>query len=45
MGKFHKIFAELSACDTIMAGYYSLMFLFFSIWKGYKFVYLHEELN
>ena len=29
MGKFRQIFTELSACDTIMAGYYSLTFLFF----------------
>ena len=28
MGKFHQILTELSACNTIMAGYYSLMFLF-----------------
>ena len=27
-GKFHQIFKELSARDTIMAGYYSLTFLF-----------------
>ena len=27
MGKFLQIFTELSARDTIMAGYYSLMFL------------------
>ena len=27
-GKFHQIFKELSARDTIMAGYYSLKFLF-----------------
>ena len=30
MGKFRQIFTELSAHDTIMAGYYSLTFLFFS---------------
>ena len=28
MGKFRQIFTELSAHDTIMAGYYSLTFLF-----------------
>ena len=28
MGKFYQIFTELSARDTIMAGYYSLTFLF-----------------
>ena len=28
MGKFHQCLTELSACDTIMAGYYSLTFLF-----------------
>ena len=27
MGKFRQIFTELSACGTIMAGYYSLTFL------------------
>ena len=27
MGKFRQIFSELSACNTIMAGYYSLTFL------------------
>ena len=26
MGKFRQIYTELSACDTIMAGYYSLTF-------------------
>ena len=29
MGKFHQYLTELSARDTIMAGYFSLMFLFF----------------
>ena len=28
MGKFRQIFTELSARDTIVAGYYSLTFLF-----------------
>ena len=28
MGKVHQNFTELSAHDTIMAGYYSLTFLF-----------------
>ena len=28
MGKFRQCLTELSACDTIMAGYCSLMFLF-----------------
>ena len=27
MGKIHQMFTELSACHTIMAGYYSLTFL------------------
>ena len=27
MGKFHQCLTELSACETIMAGYYSLKFL------------------
>ena len=31
MGKFRKNFTELSARDTIMAGYYSLTFLFFQL--------------
>ena len=38
MGKFHQIFMELSAHDMIMAGYYSLTFLFFF------FVILHFQL-
>ena len=29
MGKFHQCLTELSAYDTIMAGYYSLTFLFY----------------
>ena len=29
MGKFPQCLTELSACDTIMVGYYSLMFLLF----------------
>ena len=28
MGKFHQCLTDLSARDTIMAGYYSLKFLF-----------------
>ena len=28
MGKFHQHLTELSARDTLMAGYYSLTFLF-----------------
>ena len=28
MGKFRQSLTELFACDMIMAGYYSLMFLF-----------------
>ena len=31
MGKFHQIFTELSAHDMIMAGCYSLTFLFFLV--------------
>ena len=27
MGKFRQIFTELSASDTLMVGYYSLMFI------------------
>ena len=34
MGKLHQIFMELSACNTIMAGYYSLMFLFLKSSEG-----------
>ena len=28
MGKFYQCLTELSACNTIIVGYYSLMFLF-----------------
>ena len=28
MGKFCPFLTELSACDTVMAGYYCFMFLF-----------------
>ena len=28
IGKFYQFFMELPVCDTIMAGYYSLTFLF-----------------
>ena len=31
MGKFRQIFTELSSRNTIMAGYYSLMFLYLSV--------------
>ena len=38
MGKFRQIFTELSARDTIMAGYYSLTFLFAIVHKAVDFV-------
>ena len=40
MGKFHQIFTELSAHDMIMAGYYSLTFLFF--WVILHFLLIQE---
>ena len=33
MDKFRQFFSELSARDTIMAGYYSLTFLFYIHWQ------------
>ena len=42
MGKFGQIFMELSARDTIMAGYHSLTFLLISELRGFfaRFLYL-----
>ena len=37
MGKFYQIFTELSARNTIMAGYYSLTFLLDSSGVGCSF--------
>ena len=38
MGKFRQIFTELSAHDTIMAGYYNLMFLLL-----FAFVFVFDD--
>ena len=42
MGKFSQCLTELSAYDTIMAGYYSLMFLF-SLREGVRAKVLWPE--
>ena len=36
MGKFHQCLTELSACDMIMVGYYSLTFLL-TFWLIFSF--------
>ena len=40
MGKFRQCLTELSASDSIMAGYYSLTFLFFQVITENAFVCL-----
>ena len=44
MGKFRQIFAELSAHNTLMAGYYSLTFFIFSPKILISFLFLHENI-
>ena len=39
MGTFHQIFTELSAHLTIMAGYYSLTFLFGDVFVSMKEIF------
>ena len=53
MGKFRQCLTELSAHDTIMAGYYSLTFLFYllcnsrmlGVLKNTRNIHFHDKIR